>query len=234
MIQRIQIEEKRYSRNFSALTIEEQSLLSRACVGVCGCGGIGGYVVEMLARIGIGTLVLIDCDSFDETNLNRQILASEKSIGCRKVQVARERVLSINSCVNIVAFDERITDKNIDTLLRGCDVVVDALDSFSTRFQVEKWCEGANVVMVHGAIGGWYAQVSTIAPVSGSLAKIYPDEALVEVDKSQGNPSFTPAFAASLEVSECIKVLTGKGNALYGKLLVADLLHGTQRVIDLS
>lgn len=226
-------EDKRYRRNRSLITQEEQVVLAKAKVGVCGCGGIGGYVIEMLARIGVGSLVLIDCDSFDETNLNRQILSSEAAIGQRKVQAAKKRVAAINSEVATTAFDEKINEKNVDALLCGCNVVVDALDSHEARLVVEAWCTSAGVVLVHGAIGGWYAQVATIAPGSGALSAIYPHGELMGVDKTQGNPSFTPAFVASLEVAECIKVLTGKGVALYGKLLVADLLRGTQRVIAL-
>lgn len=224
----------RYLRNHAAITKAEQSLLAGKRVGVCGCGGIGGYVVEMLARVGIGTLVLIDCDAFDETNLNRQLLSSEDAIGHRKVQSAVERVAAINSEVKTLAFDEKIACDNVGGMLGSCDIVIDALDSYRARATVEEWCARAGIVLIHGAIGGWCAQVSAIVPGSGALASIYPNGTAAGAEKSQGNPSFTPAFAASLEVAECIKVLTGKGEPLYGKLLIADLLRGTQRIIDLS
>ena len=223
----------RYARNQMAISKDEQDLLAKKRVAVCGCGGIGGYVVEMLARIGVGTLVLIDCDAFEITNLNRQLLSNAGTIRCRKVQIAAQRVATINPTVKTICYDKELGRDNARDLLEGCDIVVDALDSYQARIAVEKCCSTLNIVLVHGAIGGWCAQVSTILPGSCAFALIYPNGVNTGIEKTQGNPAFTPAFAASLEVTECIKVLTGKGEALYGKLLVADLLHNTQRIVNL-
>ncbi|MBQ3301058.1 MAG: HesA/MoeB/ThiF family protein [Eggerthellaceae bacterium] len=223
---------QRYARNEPTITHEEQQILANKRVCICGCGGIGGYAVELLARAGVGTLIAVDGDTFESSNLNRQLLSREDNLGQPKALAAKERVEAINSDVEVLAYAEFITEKNVSKLLAGCDVVVDALDSSKTRLQLEDWCSQTGVPLIHGAIAGWYAQVTTIAPGPHVLKTIYPaaDE---EIGPKPGAPSFAPALCASLQVAECLKVLLGKGEPLYNKLLVVDLLRNTRRVIDL-
>ena len=228
--------ENRYLRNEPSISANEQRKLAAKTVCVCGCGGIGGYVVEALARLGIGRIIAIDPDCFEATNLNRQLFSNEGNLGQAKAVAARQRIAQINSQVDVVAACEAITEANAGELLSGCDVVIDALDSAETRLDLERWCTQAGKPLVHGAISGWNAQVTAIAPESKSLSKIYPSSTAPdtgEVDCAPGSPAFTPMLAASLEVTECVKVLLGKGDALYGKLLVIDLLRSSWRIIDL-
>jgi len=226
--------EPRYERNRTTITPEEQQVLASARVCVCGCGGIGGYVIEMLARAGVGTIVAVDGDAFEASNLNRQLLAREDNLGCSKAEAARERVGAVNSQVNVVVRNELIEDGNAGDILAGCDLVVDALDSYQTRLALEGWCAEREIPLIHGAIAGWYAQVTAIEPGSHAIERIYPQSTEAGAEKALGNPSFTPALAASIEVAEAVKVLLAKGTPLYGKLLVMDLLRNTQRIIELD
>ena len=222
----------RYARNMPALTPDDQRMFATKRVCVCGCGGLGGYVIEYLARLGIGTIVAIDGDAFEATNLNRQLLAREDNLGQSKAIAARERVRSINSSVTVIAHDAPISTENAAALLANCDIAVDALDSRETRFMLENWCAEAQLPLVHAAVSGWYAQVTTIAPGSHALSRIYPaceDEPV----RKPSVLSFVPALAAAHEAGECVKVLLGKSDVLYGKLLVIDLLHNAQRIIEL-
>ena len=225
---------QRYARNIPAITADEQQLLSAKRVCVCGCGGLGGYVVEYLARVGVGAIVVVDGDAFETSNLNRQLLCREDNLGQPKAAAAKERAASINSDVDVVVHDQRVTAENASEILKGCDVVVDALDSAEARFALEHWCATANVPLVHGAISGWYAQVTTIAPGSGALEKVYPNDQSRPSGEKPASLSFTPALAAAIEASECVKVLLGKGDVLYGKLALIDLLSNTWRIVDLG
>lgn len=223
---------QRYVRNSPAITPKEQQALASARVCVCGCGGLGGYAVELLARIGVGTIVVVDGDAFDATNLNRQLYACEDNLGQPKARAAFERVAKVNSRVTVLACDQPMTSANASSLLSGCDIAIDALDSHAMRLELEKWCADANIPMVHGAVCGWFVQASVIAPKSRALEAIYPDASDEPEAQKPGTLSFAPAYAAAIEVCECVKVLLGKGDALYGKLLVADMLHNTRRIID--
>lgn len=214
--------DERYSRNLGAITKEEIKMLRTKNVCVVGCGGIGGYVIELIARLGIGSLTVVDGDSFVLSNLNRQLLSTEAYIGMPKAQAACERVNSINSEVTVNAVPYFITADNAESILRRHDVVMDALDSVASRRIVAGACERLGIPFVHGAISGWYAQIAVIFPGSGCLEKIYPG-ALTEKEPPS-SLSFTPALAASIQTAEAVKVLLNKEVSLQSKLLVVDLL----------
>lgn len=208
----------RYSRNIGAISEEEQELLFTKTVLVVGLGGLGGYTSEYLARVGVGSLRLCDCDAFDESNLNRQINATEASIGKRKVEAAIERVKSINGGIDVKGFDMRFTAETAGEMLEGADLVIDALDNVSSRFVLEEEASKAGVPLIFGAISGWDGQVSTILPGRPILKKIYKS-----TDKNVFPVlPFTPAAVSAYQVSEAVKVLLGRGE-LAGKLLVVDL-----------
>lgn len=223
----------RYQRNISTLSIEENESLKNYRVCVVGCGGLGGYVIEMLGRIGVGNIAAIDGDVFEESNLNRQILSDSESLGVKKALRAKERMERVNPHIQVEAVVERLTSSNGMDILKGADVVVDALDSIETRLMLEKLCEELEIPLVHGAIGGWYGQVTTVLPGDGTLKRFYGGKATQGIEKKLGNPSFTPALVASIEVSEVIKLLIKRGELLSKKLLVIDLLEQEYEVIQL-
>ena len=216
----------RYLRNKNLISHEEQVKLSQMKVAVLGCGGLGGYVIEMLARLGVGKLILVDFDTFDESNLNRQLISTEKNLGSSKVEEAIKRIKLINSNVVADGINLKIDDENIEKLIADADLVVDALDSISLRITVEKACSKLDIPMVHGAIGGWIAQIAVIRPGDFILKKIYGDiKEGVEVEL--GNLCFTPALAASLQVGEVLKLLLDKGTSLEKEILYIDLENNT-------
>jgi molybdopterin/thiamine biosynthesis adenylyltransferase len=216
----------RYQRNRTTLSTADQLTLFRSRVAVIGCGGLGGYVIEQLARLGVGQLILIDPDIFEEHNLNRQLLALPANLGQAKVDVAQKRVAAINPAVTVTAYRDALGAVNGVALLAGAQVAVDALDTIQIRLELADVCNGLGIPLVHGAIGGWYGQVTTQLPGDQTLQKIYHN--WIEgkgVEQQLGNPAFTPAVVASLEVAEACKVLLGTDNVLRNRLLTIDLKH---------
>jgi len=202
----------------------EQKKLSKSKVVILGVGGLGGYVVEMLTRIGVGNLILVDFDKFETTNLNRQIISREDNLGLSKVEEAKKRVEAINSEIEVTAINKRISVNNVDAIIKGADIVVDALDSSGLKKTVERSCAENNIPMVHGAIGGWVAQVAVIMPGDFILDKIYKGD---DLGNKMGNPSFTPALAASIQTGEVIKLLLNKGEVLDKEILYIDLEYNS-------
>ncbi|MDK9710014.1 HesA/MoeB/ThiF family protein [Acidaminobacter sp.] len=224
--------EKRYQRNMKLMTQDEITALKKKRVCVVGCGGLGGYIVEMLSRLGVGTITAIDGDVFDETNLNRQLLSEEALIGSSKAEAAKSRIQKVNSEVEVVAKAVFLRDDNAVALIAGHDVVVDALDNISTRRILEKACSVCGIPLIHGAIAGWYGQVTTIMPGSGVFSKLYPETAEKGIETELGNPAFTPALVASIQVSETLKLLIEKGEPLVGRLLTLNLLDHEYQIFE--
>lgn len=223
----------RYNRNMNTLSPEENEKLRGFKVCVVGCGGLGGYVIEMLGRLGIGFITAVDGDVFDATNLNRQLLSSEELLGSSKAIAALERMKKVNSDVTVRPIRDFVTEENCDGIIGGHDVVIDALDSMKSRRLLEQHCETQNIPLVHGAIAGWYGQVSVIMPGDMTLQKIYPPNENKGAETELGNPSFSPAMIASVEVAEAVKVLLGRGELLRNKLLTIDLLNQEYEIFDL-
>lgn len=122
------------------------NLLAKKSVLILGCGGVGGYVCEALVRSGIGTLILVDYDVVDTTNINRQIIALESTIGKKKVDVLEERIKDINSDCKVIKIDEFISPNNIDVLFENqIDFFVDACDTITTKKEVIKQCINNNI-----------------------------------------------------------------------------------------
>ena len=215
----------RYQRNRKTLSTADQLKLFRSTVTIIGCGGLGGYVVEELARLGVGRLKAIDPDIFEEHNLNRQLMSTIAALGRPKVEATSVRVAQINPAVQILPFQDRFCKENGKSLLSGADVAVDALDNVTTRLELAGVCADLCIPLVHGSIAGWYGQVASQFPGETTLQTIYGRCADgVGVEKHLGNPSFTPAVVASLEVAEVCKILLGRGTPITGAMLVINLL----------
>jgi molybdopterin/thiamine biosynthesis adenylyltransferase len=216
----------RYQRNRRTIPIAGQLKLLRSGVAVVGCGGLGGYAIELLARLGVGRLVVIDPDRFEEHNLNRQLLSSLAELGSAKVEVAVARVAAINPAVAVTAHRVALDAANGPGLLAGVDLVIDALDAIPVRLELEAVCSAAGLPLVHGAIGGWYGHVATQFPGERTIEQLYGQTTESKgMEVELGNPSFTPAAVASLQVAEACKVLLGTGLPLRGRQLHVDLLH---------
>ena len=211
----------RYSRNIPALSAEECAVLRKKTVAVIGCGGLGGYLIEFLARIGIGNIYCVDGDAFEETNLNRQILSAVSTLGRRKAETAAARIRDINPDVQ-AQFHPVFSDaSNARQLISGCDAVLDALDNIPARKLLAAACEEEQIPYIYGAISGWVAQTAICMPGDGLIDKLYPEDVVI-TDKSA--LSFTPALCAAMQVALCVKLLTGR-DVETGKIHYADLLY---------
>lgn len=224
-ILRLELLPARYQRNRRMFTTGQQLQIFLSRVAVIGCGGLGGYIIEELARLGVGTIIAIDPDIFVEHNLNRQLYSSPRLLGCSKVEAAAARVAEINPAVKLHPVQQAFTAANGPALLQECAVAVDALDSVSTRLELAEVCDAENIPLVHGAIGGWYGQMFSQLPGERVLQRLYADrQDNSGVEKQLGNPSFTPAIIASLEVAETCKLLLGLGTRLSNRKLAVNLL----------
>ena len=224
----------RYKRNGTTIPDKLLTVLKEKRVLIVGCGGLGGYIIEMLARAGVGNITAVDPDVFDETNLNRQILCQESLIGTAKSEAAVQRVQTINSEVSVTGIQEALDETNAKQIVEGHDIVIDALDNIPTRFTLQKAAEQLQIPIVHGAISGWYGQVAVIYPGDRLFDIIYQNYDGEALDDSPGNPSFSPAAIASFQVSECIKVLTGNKNAMKGQILFIDMQEPQTNLVELS
>ncbi|HEX5679710.1 MAG TPA: HesA/MoeB/ThiF family protein [Desulfobacterales bacterium] len=227
---------ERYARNMRTFSLEEQAALLQARVGVVGLGGLGGTVAEVLARMGVGHLRLVDGDRFEESNLNRQLLSTVESLGQLKSEAARERVGRINPSVDINALAEFVTAENAGAVIEGCNVVVDCLDNLRTRFVVEDACRRIGCPLVSAAVAGASGHVTTIFPEDTGLRLIYGEPGqlpLKGAETALGTLPHAVVFLATLECAEVVKVILKKGSLLRHKLLVADLMDGIVEVMNL-
>jgi molybdopterin/thiamine biosynthesis adenylyltransferase len=227
---------ERYARNMRSFSPADQTALLRARVAVVGLGGLGGTVTEILSRLGVGRLTLLDGDRFEDSNLNRQLLSTVEGLGQLKSEAALARVGRINPSVEITDLTEFVTVENAAAVLGGCDVVVDCLDNLRTRFQVEDACRRLGCPLVSAAVAGSSGHVTTIFPEDSGLRLIYgePQSApLKGAETALGTVPYAVTFLAALEGAEVVKVILKKGSLLRHKLLVADLMDGIIEVMNL-
>lgn len=227
---------ERYDRNFNTFSPEEQKKLGASTVAVIGLGGLGGGVCEMLARVGIGRLILVDGDVFEASNLNRQLLSEERLMGVPKAEAARDRVIAVNSGIEVIHHIEFLDEKTLYETIKGSDVVMDCLDSIDTRFKLQDAAKKAGVPLVSGAIAGVTGQVTTIFPEDRGYALIYGEKSRKQgkgVETKTGNIAYCALFTAALQSSECVKILLNRGDILRNKLLIAELWTNLFEVMDL-
>ncbi|MGE5517459.1 MAG: HesA/MoeB/ThiF family protein [Bacteroidota bacterium] len=212
----------RYQRNRATISVEQQLRLFQSRVVVIGCGGLGGYVIEQLARLGVGAIVAVDPDVFEEHNLNRQVLSSIAALGRAKVEVAAERIAQINPAVTLIPVREFFARERTE-MLADADAVVDALDSIPTRLDLSTVCGDRGIPLVHAAIAGWYGQVITEFPGAPMLERLYRNATPRGAEQTLGNPAFTPAVMASIQTAEICKILLNLGRPLRGRVISVDL-----------
>ena len=227
------------SRQMSIVTRSEQERFKDAKITVIGCGGIGGETIEMLARMGIGELVLVDKDAFDLSNLNRQTMASIADLGLDKEAVAAEKVRLINPYVKVTTYNEHVDQSNIDKVIGVSDIVIDALDNVLTRVIVSRKAKEKGIPYIHGAIHGTLGQITVFLPNSDktyeemfnlpSLGKELDDETVEALKNvTSGVPPVigpTPNLIGCLEAMEAYKIITGVGKVTVApKILTFDLL----------
>ena len=213
--------EPRYQRNIPALTEAECNALRTKRVLVVGCGGLGGHILDQLARIGVGFIRAVDGDVFESTNLNRQLLSQMPLLGTSKANAAAAHLALVNPDVSVEAVEGFLTAENAPELIAGCDIVMDALDNIPSRKALAAACAEAGIPYVYGAIQGWVAQAAVSMPGDQLIEKLFPQEVEIR-DKSV--LSFTPALCASMQTALCVKMLVGR-TVETGTIYYFDLLN---------
>lgn len=220
----------RYSRQ---LTLPElgragQEKLRRARVLIVGAGGLGSPAALYLGAAGVGTLGLVDFDDVDRTNLHRQVLYGESDVGRSKLDVAAERLAEINPHVHVVKHALRLTSENALDVLRDYDVVIDGSDNFPTRYLVNDACVLLGRPYVYGAILRFEGQASVFGAKGGPcyrcLFREPPPPGLVPSCAEAGVLGVLPGIIGSLQALEAIKLVTGVGEPLVGRLVILDTL----------
>ncbi len=226
----------RYLKNFRALSLEEQMGICRSRVLICGCGGLGGILISLLARAGVGHLRLVDGDAFVPSNLNRQLLCDTSGLSRSKAMVAAEQAGAINPLIEIEAIAHRLDETNADVLADGSDLVLDALDNLEGRFVLARAAQRREVHFVHAAVAGWWGQISTFPPGSPlDLRNVYGERRSRDpAEDSVGVLGPTAAIIGSLEALEALRILSGRGPAYAGRLLYFDGESGRMEIIPLQ
>lgn len=229
-------EVERYARHLvlSEVGGPGQQALKRARVLIVGAGGVGGPAALYLAAAGVGTLGLIDHDAVALSNLQRQILFDTADVGRPKVEAAAMRLEGLNPHVAVQTFAERLTAENAVARIEDFDLVLDGTDDFETRFLVNAACVAAGRPLVSGALGRWSGQVAVFAgrPCYRCLVPQMPPDA--ETCARVGVVGALAGVVGSMAALEAIKVLTGAGQPLTGRLLLYDGLAGTARTVRIA
>jgi adenylyltransferase/sulfurtransferase len=227
----------RYGRHLilPEIGIDGQRKLRRARVLLVGAGGLGSPAALYLAAAGVGTLGLVDFDVVDASNLQRQILHGTADIGRSKLDSARDRLRDINPHVHVEGFPVRLGAENAREIAEGFDVIVDGTDNFATRYLVNDLCVLLGVPNVYGSIFRFDGQASVFATAQGPcyrcLYREPPPAGLVPACAEGGVLGVLPGLLGTIQATEAIKLITGVGTALIGRLLLVDALHWRLRTV---
>jgi len=224
-------EVERYARHLvlSEVGGPGQQALKRARVLIAGAGGVGAPAALYLAAAGVGTLGLIDDDAVGLSNLQRQILFDTDTVGQSKVEAGAARLKALNPHVTIQTFAERLTEVNAAERIGGFDIVLDGTDDFETRRCVNAACVALGRPLVSGALGRWTGQVGVFAgrPCYQCLTPDIPPDA--ETCVRVGVVGALAGVVGSMAALEVVKLITGAGEPLTGRLMIYDGLAGTAR-----
>jgi adenylyltransferase/sulfurtransferase len=210
-----------------------QQRIKAATVVVAGSGGLGSPSSIYLAAAGVGHLIIVDKDIFELSNLNRQILGWQKDIGRHKAEAAAEKLRALNPEIQITSRVMEISQDNVVELLQNVDLVVDAMDNWSTRFLLNQTCVDLNIPFIHAGVFGLYGQIMTVVPYKGPCLRCLLPETPKDVGKFPVLGA-TPGLFAMMQVMEALKILVGIGEPLTGKMLLFDGSNMTATRINIS
>lgn len=235
------------SRQKEIFSEDEQEILRTTPIAIMGCGGLGGTIIEQFVRSGFEKLTIIDQDVFDETNLNRQIRSNLDTINESKVEVTKSAMEKINPNVDITSYNLTVTQENISEILKGSDILVDAVDNVYTRVLISREAKKQQMTFVHSAVEKTLGQLSVFEPDSVSYEELFKlksvekplneevkDYLLSISSKKPQVLGVTPAIFGSLQVNETIKyILNKKDVVLAPKVLMWDIFDiSSFRLID--
>ncbi len=229
-------EVERYARHLVLREIggPGQQQLKAARVLIVGAGGLGAPAALYLVAAGVGQLTLVDPDTVDLSNLQRQVLYDTDDAGRLKVEAAGERLVALNPNVEVARIAERLTDANARQLIAGHDLVLDGTDDFATRFAVNAACVAEGVTLVSGAIGRWTGQVGVFAgrPCYRCLVPDIPPDA--ETCAAVGVVGALAGVVGSMMALEAVKLIAQAGAPLTGRLMIYDALAAEARTVRIG
>jgi molybdopterin/thiamine biosynthesis adenylyltransferase len=229
----------RYNRQLIIPEISErgQEELRSAAVLVIGAGGLGSPVLMYLSAAGVGTLGIVDPDEVHMSNLQRQVLYITEDITRLKTEAAAERISHLNPLITVRTYPVRFSEENAAELLRGYDIAVDCTDNFASRYILSDATRVAGIPMVYGAVSQFMGQISVFNYKGGpSYRDLYPEETRTDADTSPpelGVIGALPGIIGSYQACEVIKIITGAGEILSGRLLQVDALNLRSEIISL-
>lgn len=230
----------RYSRHLLLPEVGEkgQAKLLGSKVLLLGAGGLGSPAALYLAAAGVGTIGLVDADVVDTSNLQRQIMHTTSRVGESKVDSAEQTLRGLNPDVKVIKYQERLTSENIDRIFgEGWDAIVDGCDNFPTRYLVNDASLFHEIPVIHGSIFRFDGQVTSFIPFEGPCYRcLYPEPPPAHLAPScaeAGVLGILCGIIGTLQATEAIKLILGKGNMLAGRLLTYDSLGMTFRTLKL-
>jgi molybdopterin/thiamine biosynthesis adenylyltransferase len=229
-------EVERYARHLVLREIggPGQQRLKAAHVLIVGAGGLGAPAALYLVAAGVGEMTIVDPDTVALSNLQRQVLYQTADDGRVKVEAAAERLAALNANVQVTPIAEQLTEANARALIAGHDLVLDGTDDFATRFAVNAACVAEGVTLVSGAIGRWTGQVGVFAgrPCYRCLVPDIPPDA--ETCVAVGVVGALAGVVGSVMALEAVKLITGAGAPLTGRLLIYDALAAETRTVRIG
>ncbi|MGL1862097.1 MAG: ThiF family adenylyltransferase [Pseudodesulfovibrio sp.] len=211
----------RYLRNRESISATDQLTLLESSIAMVGLGGLGGNLLEMFMRTGVGNIRAADGDAFEESNLNRQLLSSINTFGIPKADVAIGRAHQINPSINIETWDEYLNPSTLPEFLSSADVAIDALGGLKLRLALQQAAAEANIPLVTGALAGWTGYVGVVEPGQPGPANLMGRDNAAE--EKLGCPAPAVTLVASLMAVEAVKLLSGAPSNLSGAMLIIDL-----------
>jgi len=216
-----------------------QKALKNAKVFVVGAGGLGAPVLQYLAAAGVGTIGVIDDDTVENANLQRQVIHKDKSIGMPKVFSAQAEMEAQNPFVTVRPYHRRLDADTAASLVQEYDLVLDGSDNFETRYLVNRACVAASIPLISGALSQWEGQLSIFDPAKDAPCYqcIFPQAPAAHLAPSCAEAGVIgplPGVIGAMMASEAIKLITGAGAPLRGQMLMYDALYGENRVIGVS
>lgn len=237
-------QKQRYLRNIILPEIGEggQKKLLQAKVLVIGAGGLGSPALLYLAAAGVGNIGVIDDDVVELSNLQRQVIHSEKNLGEKKVQSAKEKILALNSEVNLEIFEIRATRVSLEQIIPNYDFILDATDNFSTRFLINEVCHKLCKPLIFAAVKGFLGQVSVFKsykknsenPCYACFNPNIPDENFSLPLAEKGILGSVAGTIGALQATAAIREVLGIGESLVGKILIFDFLKNDFRKVTLK
>lgn len=228
---------QRHSRHIllPQVGVEGQSKISKSRIVCIGAGGLGSPVIQYLAAAGVGHLTIIDDDIVDVSNLQRQTIHKTSAVGSSKSESAKSFVESLDPNLSVTSLNIRLDDNNAEGILRGHDLVVDGTDNIYTRYLIDDTCKELNIPWVYGSVYRFEGQVSVFNYNSGPCYRdLFPNPPPEEVLPSCSEAGVFGAITGMigcLQVSEIIKIISGIGTPLSGKLLVYNVLDSNQKIL---